>query len=183
MKAINCKFKDVKIFKLNLHSDDRGAFFEIYNQKAYDRFPQIKKTFVQSNIAISKQNVLRGIHYQMKYPQSQLVTIIEGKIFYVIVDVRKSSKSFLKSETFILSSDNINQIFTPPGFACGYLVKSKKSILCYNVSKIYNKHYENGLKWNDKRLNIKWPKQKYIINKRDSEFKEINYKLNNEFPK
>ena len=173
MKVFKTKFKDAKIFKLELHSDERGYFYEIFNQKTYNKFPQIKKTFVQSNIAVSKQNVLRGIHYQMKNPQSQLVTIIEGKIFYVIVDVRKSSKSFLKSETFILSSDNINQIFTPPGFACGYLVKSKKSILCYNVSKIYNKNYENGLKWNDKRLNIKWPKQKYIINKHPTTYDNL----------
>ena len=183
MKVLKTKFTDVKIFKLKLYSDVRGKFYEFFNQKNYSRYPEIKKSFIQSNIAISKKNVLRGIHYQNQSPQSQLVTIIEGKIFYVIVDVRRTSKTFLKSETFILSSNKINQIFTPPGFACGYLVKSEKSILCYNVSKIYNNRTENGLKWNDKKLNIKWPKQKYIINKRDSEYKEIKYKLSNEFPK
>ena len=183
MKVIPSKFKDVNLFKLKKHSDIRGSFFELFNKDIYEKYPLIKKSFTQSNIAISKKNVLRGLHYQIKLPQSQLVTIINGDIFYVVVDVRSNSKNFLKYQCYDLSSNNINQIFTPPGFACGYLVKSSEAILLYNVSKTYKSRYEAGLKWNDPQLNIKWPKRKFIINQRDANFKNIENKLANEFSK
>ena len=111
MKIIKSKFANVKVAILDLNKDSRGVFFEIFNKNKYKKYPLIEKSFAQSNISISKKNVLRGLHYQIKYPQSQLVTIIEGELFYVIVDVRLNSKTFLKWESFELSSKKINQIF------------------------------------------------------------------------
>ena len=173
----------IKLMKLELHSDFRGNFYEIYNKKKFYKFG-IKDEFVQDNISISKKNVLRGMHYTINNPQSQLLTVLEGKIFDCLVDLRKSSKSFGKFFSFILESKKKNQIYMPPGIAHGFCVLSNKAILHYNTSMIYKPNDEGGLIWNDKHLNINWPIKKPIISKKDIKFYSFKEIINlNKLPK
>ena len=169
MKSINSiLFKDVKIFKLNLHADERGKFYEIYNQKTYNEFTQIKKSFVQSNIAISKQNVLRGIHYQINNPQAKLVNVLKGSILDIAVDLRKKSKTFGKWQAFFLNEQDNKFLWIPEGFGHAFLSLKKDSQLFYKVNNFYDPKDQNVIIWNDSQLNIKWPlKKKPIISKQD----------------
>ncbi len=182
------KIKSTKIhgvFKINInkYKDKRGYFYEIYNRKNYNFKNDLSK-FIQSNISMSKKNVLRGLHYQIKNPQSQLVSVISGKIFDVVVDLRANSKTFMKYDAFTISENSNTQIFMPPGVAHGFVSLSDKVIINYEVNKIYKKDNECGLIWNDKRINIKWPILKPIISKRDREYKNFDFLVrNNQLPK
>ncbi len=168
------KINNIKLMQTNFHSDKRGLFYEIYNFKNYKNLG-IKDTFVQNSISISKKNVLRGLHFTIKKPQSQIVTVLDGKIFDCLVDLRPKSRNFLKHYSFILSKDNNNQLYMPPGFAHGFCVLSNKAVLHYSASKIYDSENSYGLIWNDKDIKIKWPVKKPIISNRDKNFKNINY--------
>ncbi len=167
----------IKLMKLKVFSDNRGIFYEIYNKKFF-LLNGIKDNFVQNNISISKKNVLRGMHYTIKNPQSQLLTVLDGEIFDCLVDLRKNSKSFGKYYSFNLNAKKINQIYMPPGIAHGFCVLSKKVTLHYNASKIYDPDNEGGLIWNDKKINIKWPIKHAIISKRDKSFKSLDDIIN-----
>ena len=169
---LHTKLKDVLKIRIKKFNDKRGCFYEIYNKKKY-RFSNKLTNFVQSNISLSNKNVLRGLHYQFRNPQSQLVSVISGKIFDVVVDLRKNSKSFMQYDTFILSEKSNTQIFMPPGVAHWFVVLSDKAIVNYEVNKSYNKKNESGLIWNDKTLNIKWPILNPIMSKRDRSYNSI----------
>lgn len=170
-KKIN-NFPQIKVFNLKKFTDNRGIFYEIYKSKRYKQI-QINDKFVQNSISISKKNVLRGFHYTINNSQSQLLTILEGKIFDCIVDLRKKSKTFKKVFTFILSSKKNNQIYMPSGMAHGFCVLSNTAILHYSTNQEYNPANECGLLWSDKTLNIKWPIKKPIISKRDKTFSSL----------
>ena len=174
MSKIIKKVNDIKLIHTKFHPDKRGFFYEIYNIKRYKSLG-IKDNFVQNSISISKKNVLRGLHFTIKKPQSQIVTVLEGKIFDCLVDLRPKSINFLKHYTFVLSKDKNNQLYMPPGFAHGFCVLSNKAVLHYSASKIYDYGNSNGLIWNDKDIKIKWPIKNPIISKRDKNFKDINY--------
>ena len=135
--------------KLKLFKDYRGIFYEIYNKKRFYKFG-IRENFVQDNISISKKNVLRGMHYTIQKPQSQLLTLLEGEIFDCLVDLRKKSKFFGKYFSFYLNAKKNNQIYMPAGVAHGFCVLSKQAILHYNSSRVYDPDDEGGLIWNDK---------------------------------
>jgi dTDP-4-dehydrorhamnose 3,5-epimerase len=164
---------DIKILDTNFFKDQRGKFYEIYNKKRFYKLG-IKDNFVQDSISISKKNVLRGLHYTIFKPQSQLLTVLEGKIFDCLVDLRKNSKTFKKVFTFILSHEKNNQIYMPKGIAHGFCVLSKKAILHYNTSATYDPKNEGGLIWSDKSLKIKWPTKKIIVSKRDNNFLNLD---------
>ena len=177
------KINGVLKIRYKKFTDKRGFFYEIYNKKKFI-FSKSLTNFVQSNISLSNKNVLRGLHFQTRNPQSQLVSIISGKIYDVVVDLRRSSNTFMKYESFILSDKNNLQIFMPPGVAHGFVVLSDKAIVNYEVNKVYNKKNESGLIWNDRTLNIKWPILKPVMSKRDrnySNFQELLKK--NKLPK
>tara|TARA_Y100000768_G_scaffold378473_1_gene352951 strand:- start:2272 stop:2826 length:555 start_codon:yes stop_codon:yes gene_type:complete len=179
VKSIN----GIKIMKLEFYDDNRGTFYEVYNKKKFLNHG-IKDNFVQNSISVSKKNVLRGMHYTIKNPQSQLLTVIQGEIYDCLVDLRKKSKSFGKYFSFNLNSKKINQIYMPPGIAHGFCVLSKKAILQYNSSKVYNPHNEGGLIWNDKKIKINWPIKKPIISKKDKTFNSFEEIINlNQLPK
>ena len=143
---INCsKSKINGVFKIRYKKfkDKRGYFFEIYNKKEF-KFSKSLTNFVQSNISLSNKNVLRGLHFQSKDPQSQLVSVISGRIFDVVVDLRMNSKTFLQYDTFILSEKSNLQIFMPPGVAHGFVVLSENAIVNYEVNKTYKKKMSAG---------------------------------------
>lgn len=173
MSKVIKSLNGIKLMRLKLHSDVRGKFYEIYNKKRFIKIG-IKDKFVQDSISESKKNVLRGMHYTIKDPQSQLLTVVEGEIFDCLVDLRKNSKFFGNFFSFKLNSKKNNQIYMPPGIAHGFCVLSKKVILHYNSSKVYDPMNEGGLLWNDKNININWPINKPIISKKDKNFDTLN---------
>ena len=164
IKSIN----GIRLMRLEFHKDNRGTFYEIYNKNIFFKLG-IKENFVQDNISISKK-VLRGMHYTINNPQSQLLTVLEGEIFDCLIDLRKKSKFFGKYFSFKLNSKKINQLFMPAGMAHGFCVISQKAVLHYNASKVYNPKDEGGLIWNDKKINIKWPIKDPIISKKTKIF-------------
>ena len=156
VKVLNTIINGLKIIKPKIFRDKRGYFFESFNVKKYKNMI-LDNHFVQDDHSFSKKNVLRGIHFQHKKPQNQLLYLVEGKIFIVFIDLRPKSKSFKKQHSLILNSKNHMQIFQPAGVGSGYYVLSKQSHLIYKVSELFDKKNESGILWNDKMLNIKWP--------------------------
>ncbi len=156
IEVVNTKLKGVKIISPNLFNDDRGYFFESYNQEIFDK--KIGKiNFVQDNESKSSFGVLRGLHFQRPpYEQSKLVRVIKGEIQDVVVDIRKDSDSYLKYVSIILNEKNKKQVFIPKGFAHGFLVLSDEAVVNYKVDNFYNLKSESGIAYDDLRINIKW---------------------------
>ena len=177
MKVLDTKINNLKIIKPKIYRDKRGYFFESFNLKKYKKIMP-DNHFVQDDHSFSKKNVLRGIHFQHKKPQNQLLYLVEGKIFIVFVDLRPKSKSFKKQLSLILDSKNHRQIYQPAGVGSGYYVLSKQSHLIYKVSELFDKKNESGILWNDKILNIKWPCKYPILSindKKNEKFEDINF--------
>ena len=169
MKLLKRYFGNVLLFKITCYKDKRGYFFEIYNQKLKRKY--IKTVFLYDAVSINKKNVFRGLHYQIKYKQAKIISVLEGKIIDIIVDLRKNSKTYMQYKKIILSDKNNKILYIPPGYAHGFLVLSNKAIISYKISNAYKKKYEKTLHWNDKRLNLKLPKKiekQIITSKKDS---------------
>ena len=156
INIVNTKIKGVKIIEPQCFNDDRGSFFESYNENEFHK--KIGKiNFIQDNESFSKYGVLRGLHFQKSpFLQSKLVRVSMGKIQDVVVDIRIDSPTYLQYISVILDDKNKNQIFIPKGFAHGFLVLSKLAIVNYKVDNFYNSNSESGLMYNDSRLNIRW---------------------------
>ena len=167
MQIIKTKINGPLIIVPSIFKDTRGFFFEKYNYKSFFKIG-IKYNFVQDNLSYSKKNVLRGLHFQKKFPQGKLVKVVKGEIFDVIVDLRKNKKSFGKYLSFRLSDKNHNQLWVPPGFAHGFCVLSKEAKVEYKCTEFYKPKDEYTLKWNDSVLEINWPIKKPIVSKKDS---------------
>ena len=145
--------------------DERGFFFESWNQQKFDKIIGKKISFCQDNHSQSAIGVLRGMHYQLDpHSQGKLVRCTQGTIYDVAVDIRRSSKTFGKWGGVILSNENKKQLWIPRGFAHGFLTLSETAEVQYKTDRFWDKDYERSLKWNDKYLNINWPK--------NSKFKE-----------
>ena len=154
----NDYFTDPLIIKTNIFRDSRGLFFESWNKKIIKNIIGEEIEFVQDNLSISAKGVLRGIHYQLpNMEQGKLVRCTKGSIFDVIVDLRKSSKTFKCWGGINLNSENNYQIWIPCGFGHGFLSLQNESILEYKVTNYWSKENEKTLIWNDKTVNIKWP--------------------------
>ena len=152
----------------NVFEDKRGYFYESWQHERYEEVG-IQEHFVQDNISVSKKNVLRGLHFQSTASIGQLVTVLEGKVFDVVVDLRRSSPTFKQFLTFELSSNLVRQLYMPPGFAHGFYVLSESAMLHYKCTEYYEPTNEAGLLWND--LPIPWPIDgKPIMADRDSNF-------------
>ena len=139
-----------------LHSDSRGYFMETFNQK--DMYEAgLYVSFVQDNQVLSRKGVLRGLHFQKRFPQTKLVRVIRGTVYDVAVDLRSSSPTFGKYHGEILSANNLKQYLIPRGFAHGYLVLSEEAEICYKCDDYYHADDEGGLAWNDPEIGIEWP--------------------------
>ena len=138
------------------HTDDRGYFMETYNRRDMEEFG-LNMEFVQDNQSCSSKGVLRGLHYQIDYPQGKLVRVIKGKVFDVAVDIRKGSRTFGQWFGVELSEDNALQFYISEGFAHGFLVLSDTAEFCYKVTDFYHPGDEDGIVWNDPDIGIKWP--------------------------
>ena len=138
------------------YGDERGYFMETYN---YNDFAAegIDHKFVQDNQSASKKGVLRGLHFQLEYPQDKLVRVINGEVFDVAVDLRNGSPTFGKHYGILLSAENKKQFFVPKGFAHGFLVVSDYAEFCYKVTDFYHPNDEGGLMYNDPDIGVEWP--------------------------
>ena len=153
MKINKTFIEDLLIIETQLLKDDRGFFYESYNKKNLD----INIVFVQDNESKSYKGVIRGLHFQAPpFEQTKLVRCVSGNILDVAVDIRKNSKTYGKSFSVELSSENNKQLFVPKGFAHGFQVLSETAIVNYKVDNFYNPKSDSGLIWNDKDLSINW---------------------------
>lgn len=172
-------FKNVCVFSPKTYSDNRGYFFESWNKKSFNKLLDVNYDFVQDNHSISVEGTLRGLHYQFPNPQGKLVRVTSGEIFDVIVDIRESSSTFGQWRGVNLSSDNMKQIWIPPGFAHGFLTLSSKAEVLYKTTDYWDKENEKTIIWNDKDISIDWPAtKKVIISEKDQNgiiFKKAQY--------
>lgn len=157
MKITATEILDVVILEPQVYGDDRGFFYESYNEKAFIEKAGFTTVFVQDNHSRSVQNVLRGLHYQIDQPQGKLVRAVVGEVFDVAVDIRKSSPTFGKWVSCMLSAENKRQIWIPPGFAHGFLVISEVAEFLYKTTDYYAPQAERCILWNDPELAIAWP--------------------------
>ena len=151
-----CEIEGLKIITPTVHGDARGYFIETYN---YNDFKEagIDAVFVQDNQSASKKGVLRGLHFQINYPQDKLVRVIKGEVFDVAVDLRKGSPTFGQWKGVVLSEENKKQFFVPKGFAHGYLVLSDYAEFCYKVTDFYHPNDEGGIMYNAPDIGVEWP--------------------------
>ncbi len=156
MKVVATKIPDVLIIEPKVFGDDRGFFFESYNQEKLKELTGIDRGFVQDNHSLSSRGVLRGLHYQIKQPQGKLVRVVSGEVFDVAVDLRKSSPTFGQWTGVVLSAENQRQFWVPEGFAHGFIVLSDEAELLYKTTDYYAPEYERCIQWNDAVLAIDW---------------------------
>ena len=161
MKATPTAIPDVVMLEPRVFEDDRGAFFESFNARAFAKALGIDVHFVQDNHSTSVRNVLRGLHYQIRQPQGKLVRVVSGEIFDVAVDVRKSSPTFGRWVGAVMSAANRLQMWIPPGFAHGFLTVSDRAEVLYKATDFYAPEHETTIMWNDPTLAIDWPLQRH----------------------
>ena len=151
-----CEIEGLKVITPKVFGDERGYFVETYNYNDYAAVG-IDMNFVQDNQSTSTKGVLRGLHFQLNYPQDKLVRVVSGEVYDVAVDLRKDSPTYGKSYGVLLSAENMKQFFIPKGFAHGFLVLSEKAEFAYKCTDFYHANDEGGLAWNDPALGIEWP--------------------------
>jgi dTDP-4-dehydrorhamnose 3,5-epimerase len=157
MILIKTDIPDVLIIEPKVFGDARGYFFESFNQKIWLEKTGLNTTFVQDNHSRSEKNVLRGLHYQIQQPQGKLVRVIQGAVFDVAVDIRKSSPTFGRWTGNELSAENRRQMWIPEGFAHGFLVLSDTAEFLYKTTNYWAPQHERTILWNDPAIGIKWP--------------------------
>jgi dTDP-4-dehydrorhamnose 3,5-epimerase len=161
---------DVLIIQPKVFGDDRGWFFESFNENEFSAAVGQKVTFVQDNHSLSKKGVLRGLHYQMEQTQGKLVRVAKGSVYDVAVDLRQSSSTFGRWTGVELSAENKKQMWIPKGFAHGFLVLSDEAEFLYKTTDYWHAASEQCLAWNDPKLNIEWPANivSPILNSKDA---------------
>jgi len=157
MKIICTSIPDVLIIEPTVYGDDRGFFYESFNQKLWNEATGLGVAFVQDNHSRSARNVLRGLHYQIQHPQGKLVRTAVGEVYDMAVDLRRKSPSFGQWVGCLLSAENKRQLWVPPGFAHGFLVVSEFAEFLYKTTDYWYPEFERTIIWNDPKLAIDWP--------------------------
>ena len=168
MNVIKCHLEGILLIEPVRYGDERGFFMETFEATRYHDFG-IRENFVQENYSRSAKNVLRGLHFTKKEPQAQIVTVMSGRIFDVVVDIRRDSPSFGKWFGVELGESGPSQLYMPHGFAHGFCVLSDRADLHYKVSQRYNPQDEGGLLWNDESVGISWPVLDPVLSPRDQQ--------------
>lgn len=159
MNFIKTDIPDVIIFEPKVFGDERGFFLESFNQKIFEEATGLKREFVQDNHSKSSKGVLRGLHYQLPpMAQGKLVRVVQGEVFDVAVDIRKSSPTFGQWIGVLLSAENKRQLWIPEGFAHGFLTLSETAEFLYKTTNYYSPEHERTLSWDDKDIDVIWPK-------------------------
>ncbi len=170
MKILETPLKDCYVIEPTVFEDERGYFYEKFNEKRFEEFTTLNGHFVQDNISKSSYGVLRGLHLQKgEHAQAKLVSCLEGKVLDVAVDLRPDSPTFGKWYSIELTAENKLQLYVPRGFGHGFSVLSKTAIFSYKCDNFYNKESEGGVLWNDSELNIDWqlPNDDVILSEKD----------------
>jgi dTDP-4-dehydrorhamnose 3,5-epimerase len=157
MKVTPTAIPDVLLIEPRVFGDERGFYFESFNERMFAEETGIKARFVQDNHSRSAKNVLRGLHYQIKQPQGKLVRVAVGEVFDVVVDLRKSSPTFGKWNGTVLSAENKSMLWIPEGFAHGFLTLSETADFLYKTTNYYFPGDERCVAWNDSTIGIRWP--------------------------
>jgi dTDP-4-dehydrorhamnose 3,5-epimerase len=173
IELIDEPLPDLLVIKPKVYKDERGFFLETW-QKIKNHKIGLDQDFVQENWSRSTFGILRGLHFQVKHPQGKLVSVHNGKVFDVAVDLRKESKTYGKWYGLELSDENHLQMYVPPGFAHGFCVLSDVADFVYKCTDYYYPNDESGIIWNDTSLNIKWPIKNPIISDKDSILSTFN---------
>ncbi len=179
MQIIKTDIPDVVLFEPKVFGDARGFFYESYNQRDFHKATGSSPFFVQDNHSRSAKGVLRGLHYQVVQPQGKLVRVVNGEVFDVAVDIRKSSPTFGKYVGTHLSAENNRQMWIPPGFAHGFLVLSDFAEFLYKATDFYAPEHERCIVWNDPEIAVAWPLQSEpMLSQKDQqgvEFKDAEF--------
>ena len=157
MKVTATAIPEVLIIEPKVFGDERGFFYESFNQRAFNEATGLTQNFVQDNHSRSSKGVLRGLHYQVENPQGKLVRVVRGSVFDVAVDIRKSSPSFGQWVGVELSEQNHRQLWVPPGFAHGFLVTSDSADFLYKTTDYYAPQFERCIAWDDAAIGVEWP--------------------------
>lgn len=174
MKATATAIPDVIVIEPKIFGDERGFFFESYNEQVFTELTGVNPVFVQDNHSRSTQNVLRGLHYQIKQPQGKLVRVIVGEVFDVAVDLRKESPTLGQWVGEYLSAQNKKQLWVPAGFAHGFVVLSEQADFLYKTTNYYAPEYERCIRWDDPEIGIQWPDgMKPILSNKDEKGKSF----------
>lgn len=157
MQLIQTTLPEVFILEPKVFGDDRGFFYESFNQQIFEKLTGINAHFVQDNHSKSAINVLRGLHYQINQPQGKLVRVTAGEVFDVAVDIRRESKTFGQWAGVHLSAENKRLLWIPPGFAHGFLVLKNDTEFLYKTTDYYAPQHERCIRWDDPTIGIQWP--------------------------
>lgn len=157
MKIVPTEIPGLFILEPRVFEDERGFFFESFNERVFAEQTGLEVRFVQDNHSRSVRNVLRGLHYQVRRPQGKLVRVVAGEVFDVAVDLRRDSPTFGMWRGVHLSADNKRMLWIPPGFAHGFLVLSDSADFLYKTTDYYAPEYERTIAWNDPEISIRWP--------------------------
>lgn len=167
MKIIETKLPGCVVIEPAVFGDERGFFFEIWNADRYGQHG-LPTRFVQSNVSSSAQGVLRGLHYQWPNPQGKLVSVLEGEVYDVAVDIRRGSPHFGQWAAVVLSAGNKRQFWIPEGFAHGFAVLSERAIFSYLCTAQYDKAADAGVRWDDASIGIDWPISEPLLSDKDA---------------
>lgn len=159
MQVLKTTIPEVLIFEPRVFGDERGFFFESFNQKVFNEATGLSPDFVQDNHSRSAKGVLRGLHYQVQQAQGKLVRVSAGEVFDVAVDLRRGSATFGQWVGAHLSAENKRQMWVPEGFAHGFLVLSECAEFLYKTTDFYAPQYERCIRWDDPEIGIAWPVQ------------------------
>lgn len=168
MKILKTKIKDLIIIKQRNNIDRRGSLKEIFDKRI------LNKNFIFEYCTTSKRNALRGFHFQHKFQQAKFVSVLKGKILDYVIDLRKNSKTFGKTFKIILSDKNCLSLYIPEGFAHAYFSYEKLNIIYYKLTNYYKPKFESGINLLDKNIEVKWPKKKFNISKKDKKLISFN---------
>lgn len=166
MKVIKTSLPDALIIEPQVFGDARGFFYESYNKSKYHE-AGIEHEFVQSNVSRSARGVLRGLHYQWPNPQGKLVSVLEGEVYDVAVDIRRGSPTFGQSFGVMLTAENHRHFWVPEGFAHGFCVVSEFATFSYQCTALYDAKADAGILWNDANLGIDWPISSPLLSDKD----------------
>lgn len=167
MNVLRCQLEGLLILEPRVFGDARGYFMETWNRERY-RAAGIAADFVQDNFSFSRRGILRGLHLQNPRPQGKLVSVLAGEVFDVAVDLRRSSPTFGKYESAILSGENHRQFYLPPGFAHGFVVLSETAQFFYKCTDFYSPQDELAIRWDDPQIGIQWPIRDPQVSERDA---------------
>jgi dTDP-4-dehydrorhamnose 3,5-epimerase len=168
MNALTCPLEGLRVLQPKVFGDARGFFLEVWNRRRYAE-SGLAVDFVQDNLSFSRRGTLRGLHFQNPAPQAKLLQVLQGEVFDVAVDLRRSSPTFGRWHALLLSADNKLQFFIPAGFAHGFAVLSETAMFYYKCSAPYSPGDELALRWDDPDLGIEWPLRAPVLSAKDAQ--------------